>query len=920
MRYQGKAIKVLGREVLFGQVLAWIQIIETGELKKVTWANLKDRSGSYNLADIYFLALAARIKEDIAQKKILAPYESSLVPLPHQILVLEKVMQSSHNRFLLADEVGMGKTIEAGLLLKELKLRGDIKRVLTIVPKSAMLQWQSEMKEHFSEIFHIYESSVISSLARTFSNIEADEELNFWEQHNQIIVSLDALKPLEKRKGWSQARIEEYNRYRMQAVIAANFDLVIIDEVHKMGGANQQVSRYILAQELCNAIPNALLLSATPHRGKSDHFRRILKLLDADAFDGEGIPSLQELEPYVIRTEKRLAIDYEGNHLFNERTTERLDVLLNEDEHAGQIALYEAVTKYVVEGFNSAKATRNRAKGLIMVLFQKLVSSSTAAILSAMQRRLQRLDAEVGDELEEYAEEEELEEELEDMDVFHGRDVQYADIEDEQSEREQLSTLIKLAKECMTREVDAKAEALKRKYEELRRFYGNKDLKVIVFTEFRATQSMLNQVLRETGYRTVIINGSQDLDQRKQALSIFKNEAQFLVATDAAGESLNMQFCHLVFNYDLPWNPMTIEQRIGRVDRIGQKNKVRAYNMLANNSIDARVHEVIENKLNNILQELGIDKTSDVLDSTFDSQEVNNLYLQSLLNPESFDTTGEKWLDEIKAKLKNFKSTEGALPEVKEEEIDYKKASDVKYSPLPIWLERLFLEYCQINSIPVEAKLGGIFSVNWNGKVSDYTFDTELALAEPGVVCLTLQSEEIKSILNDISTFDASQGILSLSTREDEKPGIWSLWEISARNNAEQKNTYRAFFIADSGQVYTGHANNIWKRLLNKEQAFSIKDRVVPQIEIYKTLEDELENSYKDLKSELDQQLKAKLDNKIKSYEFQLSKLQRIGIENIRKAKTRQLKAEQAEWLKAFEANQTIIPDIKHLLSFRIDG
>ena len=283
-----------------------------------------------------YISIAAKSKDEVAKKNILAPYESSLIPLPHQILVLEKVMQSTQNRFMLADEVGMGKTIETGLILKELKLRGDIKRVLVIVPKSSMLQWQSELKEHFNEVFHIYDSEMITSMARTFSNINADEEFNFWTQHNQVIVSTDALKPLERRQGWSQERVDEYNKYRMEAVLDADFDYV--DEAHKMGGASSTVSRYVLAQKLCNTVANVLLLTATPHRGKSDHFRRILQLLDPDAFAGEGLPDIDELEPYVIRTEKRLAVDYDGNKLFNERETHRFDVFLDLNKHQKQIA------------------------------------------------------------------------------------------------------------------------------------------------------------------------------------------------------------------------------------------------------------------------------------------------------------------------------------------------------------------------------------------------------------------------------------------------------------------------------------------------------------------------------------------------------------------------------------------------------
>ena len=297
MLYKGKAIEILGEKDVFGQKIAWIRVLEDDTFIQVTHDELENEDTVYSLPFIRFIAIAAKIKDEVAKKNILAPYESSLIPLPHQILVLEKVMQSMQNRFLLADEVGMGKTIETGLILKELKLRGDIKRTLVIVPKSSMMQWQSELKEHFNEVFHLYDSEMITSMARTFSNINADEEFNFRTQHNQIIVSTDALKPIEKRQGWSQERVDEYNKYRMGAVLEADFDLVIIDEAHKMGGASPTVSRYILAQELCNSVANVLLLTATPHRGKADHFRRILQLLDPDAFVGEGLPDIDELEP-----------------------------------------------------------------------------------------------------------------------------------------------------------------------------------------------------------------------------------------------------------------------------------------------------------------------------------------------------------------------------------------------------------------------------------------------------------------------------------------------------------------------------------------------------------------------------------------------------------------------------------------------
>jgi superfamily II DNA or RNA helicase len=922
MQYKGKSVEIVGEKEVFGQRIAWIRLLEDDSFLQVPFEELESFSTNYTLPYLRFIAIAAKIKDEVARKNILAPYESSLIPLPHQILVLEKVMQSSQNRFMLADEVGMGKTIETGLILKELKIRGDIKRVLVIVPKSSMMQWQSELKEHFNEIFHLYDSEMITSMARTFSNINADEEFNFWTQHNQIIVSTDALKPLEKRQGWPQERVDEYNKYRMGAVLEADFDLVIIDEAHKMGGATSTVSRYILAQELCNTVANVLLLTATPHRGKADHFRRIVQLLDPDAFAGEGLPNIEELEPYVIRTEKRFAVDYEGNKLFTERRTQRFDVFLDINKHQKQMALYSDVTEYVRKGFNTAKRTKNNATGLIMILFQRLVSSSTAAILSAMQGRLERLRTGEDASIENYTNE--FDQSVDDFDDnFDFEGLMQSDTSGLIDEEDLLSNLIEQAKDCMLTETDAKAEALLKKFIELQQLENNKDLKILLFTEFRTTQRMLQEFFQMKGFKVAIIHGGQDLDERKRALSQFKNDAQILVGTDAAGESLNMQFCYIVINYDLPWNPMMIEQRIGRVDRIGQKKKVQAYNMLTNNSVDLRVYEVIEEKLNKIIDQLGIDKTSDVLDSAIDMKKVNRLYLQSLLDPEKFEFAGEKWLNEIKGKLREYKSTEGILPKVAESEIDYKKAAEIKHSPLPIWLEDLTTQFTILNGGSIHKNLLGFSEIKIQKEIKNITFDSEVALSNPGIEHVTLQHDWIRKILNDIAEFDSNNGIPILTSKSgEETPGYWSLWQITAKNKFENKVNYHCFFIADNGKQYSAYANDIWNRLIAGKMDFKIEQSqfTIETPNIHKQLNDLQYLVFQNLEADVLTNIKAKKENRANSYAYHQNRLNKIGIENIRISKLAKLEKEHENWIKEFQSNQKIIPGIKELLTIRING
>ena len=892
MKYKGKSVEIIGRQRLFNKETLWIHILDTDIFTQVLAEELEDDDVSKNgLAYARFIAIATKIKQEIAEKHILAPYESNLIPLPHQILVLEKVMQGVQTRFMLADEVGMGKTIEAGLVLKEKKLRGEVKRILLVVPKSAMLQWQSEMKEHFAENFFIYDSDLITSMAKTFASFDAEEELNFWRQHNQIIVSIDALKPIESRQGWNQERVDAYNKYRLEMVVNADFDMVIIDEAHRMGGSSTSVSRFKMAEVLCNAVPNLLLLTATPHRGKSDHFRRLLQLMDADAFSGEGMPCIEDIQPYVMRSEKRFAVDYDGKKLFNERTTVRLDVLLDPLRHAAQIALYDHITDYVRICFGRAKSAKRNATGLVMVMLQKLASSSTDAILSALRTRLYRLEnGEDEDNLEGYGLDGSLDYEDDELDVSD-YSVEHTS-SGLKTEIEMLQKLVEEAEQCRATETDAKATALMEKIYSLRSSGIEANNKVLVFTEFRQTQDFLIRVLNEQGLKCEKVNGSMSMEERHRALVNFRDEADVLVATDAAGESLNVQFCHIVFNYDLPWNPMALEQRIGRVDRIGQKYEVKAFNMLTNNSVDYRIYNIIVEKLDIIMEELGIDKTSDVLDSTIDAKKINHLYLQSLLDPKRFEFASESWLYDIKQKLNDYKSTEGALPTISPNEINARSAAEVKYSPLPIWLENLMMLYCQA------------YGLQWRKNL------------------INLQHPLIKQILNEVDA--GMQGKIPVLQSFDgkETAGYLTIWKVSALNERESKVTYSAQFVSNQGRVFVPYANALWNKLVQDANAFQQVswETVCPDFESNTQLHNNLYAVFHRMEEGIMTGLQTIAEKKLKALDFTEQRLSRIGIENIRLAKMRRLKEEREVWMDTFRKSAHVVPEVKHILTVKIDG
>lgn len=930
MIYQGKQIEILSKRSVFGKQIADIKILSTGEIKSVPFSELSDEKKIPTDSEIAFKAIAAKIKSEVFKQSMLAPIESNIVPLPHQILALEKVMSGQFLRYLIADEVGMGKTIETGLILKELKLRGIAKRTLVVVPKSAMGQWQQEMKKHFNEVFHIYDTDYINTVSRTFARLEVDNDINLFTQHNQIIVSMDALKPIETRQGWSKQKVEEYNRYRVQNVIEAEFDLLVIDECHKVGGSNTQVGRYQMADILCNAIPNVLLLSATPHRGKSDHFRRILQLLNADAFAGEGMPSIPELEPYVVRTEKRQAIDYNGKTLFNKRHTKKIEVIYDGVIHRKQKALYDAVTEYVVSGFNLAQQTKNTSYGFVMILFQRMMSSSTQAILDAMQKRAERLSGErqevnkehIINNLEEYGYEGQMEMDFEQK-IFSLVEETQANYDTELSI---LQGLIRDAKDCLDKETDAKVDFLLTKLQELKRTEQNPEVKFLIFTEFTSTQFMLKKVLEEKGgYICEAINGSMDFDQRVNALKLFKEGAQILICTDAAGESLNMQFAHIVINYDMPWNPMVLEQRIGRVDRIGQSFEVLALNMMLDNSVDKRVYEVVETKLTQIMNELGIDKTSDVLDSTLERDQLNRLYLTSLLNPAKFEQESNNWLDEIKSKLKEYKTTEGALPTLASKDIKADKVDAIKHSPLPKWLEGLTKNYLQTKGIAYHSLLDGIRFKFPGYKESIYTFNVRESVNNPIPEPISLQHEIIQTILKEAIPYTDSQQIPNVKIKHGSStPGQWSLWHLEVKNQFETSQIIQPIFISSEGENFSAFAQSVWDKLIQENDFFDCVG-VLPIEEsrqvfsrVSKKAEELLQVKYEEFeKSILSNTVKIKND-KEKSFVFQEKQMRRIGIENIKQSRLNRLYKEKENWETTFISASQIVPSLSCLLMVNI--
>lgn len=573
-----------------------------GSVYKATGEQLKMGGSEAQLDENYlrYVTLLSKIRNETSAG-ILSALSSGVIPLPHQLHVLERALETRNIRYILADEVGLGKTIEAGMIIKELKVRGLITRILVVCPTGLVSQWSVEMQEKFHEKFQVILPSDFDTIRRLTDNDDV------YGQFDQVISPMDSIKPVEKHAGWSDERVEKYNQERIEAIVNSGWDLIIIDEAHRVAGSSSYVARYKLGYLLSKASPYLLLLTATPHNGKTEPFLRLIRLLDEQAFPNYKSIVKEQVAPYLIRSEKREAIDNNGNLLFKKRYTHLVELHWDE-RHSLQRQLYELVSSYVSKIYDKARWNRKKNMCLIflMIIMQRMVTSSTAAVRQSLEHRL-RVLLEEETRVNTMSESDWDERDIEDGDA----DAMEAMSLDRSAEIEELKMIISVAKQAEFQHHDVKVDALFDTIDELQS--EDPAQKIILFTEFVGTQVYLKELLESRGYSVSVLNGSMDIEERNNALNEFKMSTGIFISTDAGGEGLNLQFANIIINYDLPWNPMKIEQRCGRADRIGQQRDVHIYNMIIGDTVESRVREVLEEKLSVIMKELGIDKYSDVL-------------------------------------------------------------------------------------------------------------------------------------------------------------------------------------------------------------------------------------------------------------------------------------------------------------------
>jgi superfamily II DNA or RNA helicase len=613
-------------------------------------------------------------------------------PLPHQLeAVYDYFLKLPRIRFLLADDPGAGKTIMAGLLLKELKARGLATRTLIVTPANLTFQWQREMKDKFRESFEVIGGSVL----------RANYGQNPWQERDQVITSLSWVSRIEDAR---------------ESLLRSHWNLIIVDEAHKMSAyaEERKTLAYKLGESLSQMTEHYLLMTATPHKGDPDNFCLFLSLLDRDVYG--NIKSLQEAmnrhsAPFYLRRTKEALVAFpdpetgDVHQLFTKREVNTAAFQLDGEE----LDFYDELTGYVED--QSARASqddsaRGRAIGFTMAMLQRRMASTIYAVRRSLERmcdrrekiladpegyRQEQIAKKVPDDFDELTDEEQQEiiSELEDV-------VASIDPGVLKKEIAELGRLVDHAKILEQREVETKLCKLKDLLEE-QGFFADRSKKLIVFTEHKDSLDYLagdgrdgrpEGKLQSWGLSVVQIHGGMKIGDRDTvgtriwAEKEFRETAQVLVATEAAGEGINLQFCSQMINYDIPWNPVRLEQRVGRIHRYGQERDCYIFNFVATNTREGRVLQKLLERLREIRKELGTDQVFDVVGEVFpasllekwfremyarrtDEHEVQNRIVETI-DPERFRRITESALEGLAKRELNLSAIVGKSVEAKE--------------------------------------------------------------------------------------------------------------------------------------------------------------------------------------------------------------------------------------------------------------
>jgi superfamily II DNA or RNA helicase len=769
-------------------------------------------------------AEAERINSAYQFDPLFAVNCSIVDPLPHQVEAVYKfLLPLPKIRFLLADDTGAGKTIMAGLLIKELMMRGLAERVLIITPGGLTKQWQEdEMAIKFNIPFTLVNRSLFSA------------DPNIFQTAHRIVTSIDFI-----------SREDVLN-------VASNshWDLIVFDECHKLSaydyGTKQYLSlRYKAAEVLAKQCEHLLLLTATPHRGRTDTFKKLLQLLDEDIFATDEIASkrIKELEhnginKFFIRRLKEDMKDWQGKPLFKNRYTKTVAYQLTPEEKD----LYEAVTDYLTKRKQEATETHNIHVSLALTVMQRRLVSSIFAIKNTLERRWKALQS-IVDETNKNPNLWNQRHKLEGFDVDNIEEFEELD-DDERDALENILSdprkfkLFTTAKSLS--EIHQEANEVKRLFEMAQSLYNRKQEekkflelqellksngvldhgeKLVIFTEHKDTLLYLEERLTKSGgYKVATIHGGKSVDERREAQwSFAKPDTQILIGTDAAGEGINLQFCRLLINWDIPWNPNRLEQRMGRIHRYGQKKDVLVFNMVASNTKEGKVLQRLLTKLDIIREGMGDDRVYDVIQDVLEGVSLDAI-INSVFNGKETDLDVFLAQDDEVLKLKFTEKIKEQKDKLAHSVIDFKDARILKENSdekrlQPIYI-RLFFEKAfqnlggeftelrpsifRIDKMPdvLIAELKDNFKIHFDAiKSIQFCFDKQIFLDYQSVGDLG----KVHYINPGNPVFDSLVSVVRNLYREDMLKGTVLI-------SPDDKEDYFAFFV--KSQIVDNRASN----------------------------------------------------------------------------------------------------------------
>jgi SNF2 family DNA or RNA helicase len=738
--------------------------------------------------------------------------------LPHQVVLTHKIAASGPRRFLIADEVGLGKTIETALILRELSSRGELNRALMVVPAGLVNNWHRELNEVFNLSFEIFGSQGDVS----------DRKTNAFEKHNLLIASIDTLKRPERIK---------------KLLNAPRWDLVVFDEAHhctayKQGGKSRKTQNYKLAEALRDHTRDLLILSATPHQGDHYRFWKLVQLLDPTLFRNE-LEMLEErhrLNPYIFRRTKADACRPDGSTLFARRWVHTEVFVMSDTERS----FYHALNEYLRDGFALAKKQggKGRALGFVMTIFQKIAASSFAAVHRTLRRRLialtvhegilydRNLDIDSRDEAFSIARKFIREE-------YHLGHDQLSSLEVDRILNElRRKQIIKISEEDLALAADTFADELTtqaaedvamntvalalpeerlrivwllEQFPEIQETKVNKLInalgvlweanpkeRVVIFATYLGTVEMLGKEIEEAfpGKGIVVLKGGDHVS-KTAVEKRFKqpNGPRVMICTAAGREGINLQHARVLFNFDLPWNPMDMEQRIGRIHRYGQKDTAQVYNLVLGDTIEGKIFLLLDEKLNDIAKALGKvdergniaeDLRSQILGQLQEKINYQKLYSEALGDPELHRTKLE-----LNAAMTNAAEARDAVSELFQ---DLDQFSLDEYEPLSnidkSMAELLaFVEACATFEQSKFIKKDDLYIIKDSntGDNTIFCLDRDQALENEGIELLGIDHPRVEKWINLFKNTPLES--IGIAVQSDKFPeGILSIWEIETHN------------------------------------------------------------------------------------------------------------------------------------------